>query len=76
MCVLSLCPSNSSLLVPRVFEQDGVGLVCDDISLEFLGDCDVDYTSEMIRASFQVVKNSSADAGCGCGASFSVSAGF
>eukprot|EP00391_Amoebophrya_sp_Ameob2_P008876 CAMPEP_0178999016 /NCGR_PEP_ID=MMETSP0795-20121207/9822_1 /TAXON_ID=88552 /ORGANISM="Amoebophrya sp., Strain Ameob2" /LENGTH=156 /DNA_ID=CAMNT_0020691735 /DNA_START=367 /DNA_END=837 /DNA_ORIENTATION=+ len=57
-------------------DQDGVCLVIDELSLEFLGSCEIDYTAEMIRASFQVVKNSSAEAGCGCGASFSVSSGF
>lgn len=58
------------------FEQDGVKVVIDGLSLEFLGACELDYTSEMIRASFQVVKNSNAEAGCGCGSSFSVGAGF
>ncbi|CAD7963510.1 unnamed protein product [Amoebophrya sp. A120] len=59
-----------------VVEQDGVTLLVDELSLDFLGSCEIDYTQEMIRASFQVVKNSSAEAGCGCGASFSVSSGF
>merc|ERR1712216_1022778 len=38
-----------------VFEQEGVQLVVDDLSLDFLGDCEIDYTAEMIRQSFQVV---------------------
>lgn len=59
-----------------LFEQDGVQMVVDELSLEFLGSCEVDFTSEMIRSSFQVVKNSSAENNCGCGASFSVGSAF
>jgi len=58
-----------------VIENDGVKLVVDEVSLSFLEDCEIDYVEEMIRSSFQVVKNRLADAKCGCGSSFSV-AGF
>lgn len=51
-------------------------LVVDAMSLDFLDGCEVDYTTEMIRSSFQVVKNKSAENSCGCGASFSVGSGF
>merc|ERR1719263_644345 len=57
-----------------VVERDGAKLVVDETSLSFLEDCEVDYVEEMIRASFQVVKNKLADNNCGCGSSFSVSA--
>ncbi|CAJ1345389.1 unnamed protein product [Effrenium voratum] len=39
--------------------------------MTFLEDCEIDYTEEMIRASFSVVKNKLADSKCGCGSSFS-----
>ncbi|CAE7723798.1 ISCA2 [Symbiodinium sp. CCMP2592] len=39
--------------------------------MTFLEECEIDYTEEMIRASFSVVKNKLADSKCGCGSSFS-----
>jgi len=59
-----------------VFEQEGVRMVTDTLSLSFLTDCEIDYTTSMIRSSFAVTKNTSADAACGCGASFSVMSEF
>ncbi|XP_077435061.1 iron-sulfur cluster assembly 2 homolog, mitochondrial [Vanacampus margaritifer] len=56
----------------RVFEQDGVGIVVDLDSLEFVRGSMVDYSQELIRATFQVLKNPQADHGCSCGSSFSV----
>lgn len=57
-----------------IVEREGVSLVVDEVSLSFLEDCEVDYVEEMIRSSFQVVKNGLADSKCGCGSSFSLSA--
>lgn len=60
-----------------IIEQEGCRLVVDSLSLEFLSeDCEIDYAEEMIRASFVVAKNSNAENGCGCGASFSVISDF
>mmetsp|Transcript_84068 Transcript_84068/g.195507 ORF Transcript_84068/g.195507 Transcript_84068/m.195507 type:complete len:152 (-) Transcript_84068:87-542(-) len=56
----------------QVFERDGARLMVDDVSLSFLEDCEVDYVEEMIRSSFQVVKNKLADSKCGCGSSFNI----
>ncbi|KAG5285151.1 hypothetical protein AALO_G00000090 [Alosa alosa] len=56
----------------RVFEQDGVGVIVDQESLEFVKGSTVDFTQELIRSSFQVLKNPQADHGCSCGSSFSV----
>ncbi|KAF7670250.1 hypothetical protein LDENG_00043180 [Lucifuga dentata] len=56
----------------RVFEQGGVGVIVDQDSLEFVKGATVDYTQELIRATFQVLKNPQADHGCSCGSSFSV----
>uniref|UniRef100_A0A6T1KJX9 Core domain-containing protein n=1 Tax=Alexandrium monilatum TaxID=311494 RepID=A0A6T1KJX9_9DINO len=55
-----------------VVERDGARLVVDEVSLSFLEDCEVDYVEEMIRSSFQVVKNKLADSKCGCGSSFNI----
>ncbi|XP_068608079.1 iron-sulfur cluster assembly 2 homolog, mitochondrial isoform X1 [Brachionichthys hirsutus] len=56
----------------RVFEQGGVGVIVDLDSLEFVKGATVDFTQELIRSTFQVLKNPQADHGCSCGSSFSV----
>ncbi|XP_061552325.1 iron-sulfur cluster assembly 2 homolog, mitochondrial [Phycodurus eques] len=56
----------------RVFEQNGVGIVVDQDSLEFVKGATVDFSQELIRATFQVLKNPQADHGCSCGSSFSI----
>mmetsp|Transcript_74098 Transcript_74098/g.217435 ORF Transcript_74098/g.217435 Transcript_74098/m.217435 type:complete len:157 (-) Transcript_74098:115-585(-) len=55
-----------------VVERDGARLVVDEVSMSFLEDSEVDYVEEMIRSSFQVVKNKLADSKCGCGSSFNI----
>jgi iron-sulfur cluster assembly accessory protein len=45
-------------------------LVVDEISYGFVKGATIDYVEEMIKSSFEVVKNPQADASCGCGASF------
>ncbi|XP_029569363.1 iron-sulfur cluster assembly 2 homolog, mitochondrial isoform X2 [Salmo trutta] len=56
----------------RMFEQGGVGIIVDQDSLEFVKGSTLDYTQELIRSSFQMLKNPQADHGCSCGISFSV----
>ena len=55
----------------QVFEKDGVKVVVDEMSLDFLGGAQLDYVVDLIGASFQV-KNPNATASCGCGTSFSI----
>ena len=50
--------------------DDGAEVVVDDVSYEFVRGATIDYVDEMIKSSFEVVKNPQADASCGCGASF------
>jgi iron-sulfur cluster assembly accessory protein len=52
-------------------EQDGVTLVVDEISLDLVRGCAVDYVESLGGAAFQV-KNPNAASGCGCGTSFSI----
>ncbi|XP_051131996.1 iron-sulfur assembly protein IscA-like 2, mitochondrial [Andrographis paniculata] len=54
----------------RIFEQDGVKLVVDNISFDFVKGATVDYVEELIRAAFQVSTNPSAVGGCSCKSSF------
>ena len=52
----------------------GATLVVDEISYGFVKGSTIDYVEEMIKSSFEVVKNPQADASCGCGASFNAKA--
>ena len=54
-----------------VAETDGVKLVVDDMSLELVSGCVVDYVESLGGAAFKV-ENPNASAGCGCGSSFAV----
>ncbi|MEQ8653322.1 MAG: iron-sulfur cluster insertion protein ErpA [Kiloniellales bacterium] len=55
----------------HIFETDGVQLVIDEISLEFLQGAEVDFVEELIGSSFQV-RNPQATSSCGCGTSFAI----
>ncbi|KAL2900214.1 Iron-sulfur assembly protein IscA-like 2 mitochondrial [Bienertia sinuspersici] len=56
----------------RIFEKDGVKLVIDKISYDFVKGASVDYAEELIRSAFQVIENPSAVGGCSCKSSFMV----
>lgn len=55
----------------HVAETDGVRLVVDDISLDLVRGCRVDYVESLGGAAFRV-DNPQAASGCGCGTSFAV----
>lgn len=55
-----------------LFRRDNAVVVVDDVSMEFVRGATVDFVQEMIRSSFAVVNNPNSEAGCGCGASFSL----
>ena len=52
-------------------QQDGVTIVVDALSIQYLAGSEVDY-SEGLEGSRFVVRNPNAATTCGCGASFSV----
>ncbi|MCT2401290.1 iron-sulfur cluster insertion protein ErpA [Novosphingobium mangrovi (ex Huang et al. 2023)] len=54
-----------------VTETDGVRLVVDPVSLDLVNGCIVDFVESLGGAAFRV-ENPNAEAGCGCGSSFSV----
>ncbi|PIA45418.1 hypothetical protein AQUCO_01700749v1 [Aquilegia coerulea] len=56
----------------RVFEKEGVKLVVDNISYDFVKGATVDYVEELIRSAFVVTENPSAVGGCSCKSSFMV----
>ena len=54
-----------------VVERDGARVLIDEMSLEFLGGSEIDFSTELIGAAFKI-NNPNATAACGCGTSFSV----
>ena len=54
-----------------VIEKNGVTVLVDEMSLEFMKGSEIDFADELIGAAFRVV-NPNATASCGCGTSFSV----
>ena len=54
-----------------VIEKNGVVALVDEASAEFLANSEIDYSEELIGATFRI-RNPNATASCGCGTSFSV----
>jgi iron-sulfur cluster assembly accessory protein len=54
-----------------VAETDGAKLLVDDVSLNLVRGCQVDFVDTLGGAHFKV-ENPNAASGCGCGTSFSV----
>jgi iron-sulfur cluster assembly protein len=55
----------------RVFEFDGVKLVCDSKSFVYLDGMSIDFSTELVGGGFRFM-NPNASGSCGCGTSFSV----
>lgn len=53
------------------FSRDGVTVIIDSISLEYLEGSEIDYVDDLIGAAFRI-HNPKATASCGCGTSFAV----
>lgn len=54
-----------------VFEKDGIKVIVDTVSIQYMDGSEVDFVDDLIGASFQI-KNPNATASCGCGTSFSL----
>ena len=53
------------------FEKDGVGVVIDSISMQYMTEAEIDYTESMMGSNF-TIRNPNVKATCGCGSSFAV----
>jgi len=53
------------------FEKDGINVVVDSLSMQYLNEAMIDYTEDMMGASF-TIKNPNVTATCGCGSSFTI----
>ena len=54
-----------------VVARDGVTVLIDSVSLQYLAGSEIDFVDDLIGASFKV-NNPQAKASCGCGTSFSL----
>lgn len=52
-------------------DRDGVTLLVDPLSLQYLGGAEIDYTESLTGAQF-VIRNPNAKTTCGCGSSFAM----
>lgn len=53
------------------FSYDGVQILVDSMSMQYLQGAEIDYKDELMGSTF-VIKNPNATTTCGCGSSFSV----
>lgn len=53
----------------NVYEADGVKVVVDEVSIDFLRGATVDYVEDLMGSGFKI-ENPNAVASCGCGSSF------
>ncbi|CDS09216.1 hypothetical protein LRAMOSA10576 [Lichtheimia ramosa] len=55
-----------------IFVKDGVKVVVDSISMQFIRGSTVDFVQELIGSTFQVVDNPNAKNSCGCNISYDI----
>jgi len=53
------------------FEKDGIGVVIDSVSMQYMTEAEIDYTESMMGSNF-TIRNPNVKATCGCGSSFAV----
>jgi len=53
------------------FDKDGISVVIDSISMNYLNEAELDYTQSLSGANF-TIRNPNVKATCGCGSSFAV----
>ncbi len=58
----------------QIFEQDGIKVIVDPMSLRYLEGAEVDYKEDLMGGGF-AIKNPNATSTCGCGHSFNAGEG-
>lgn len=53
------------------FEKDGVQVIIDPMSMQYLNEAEIDYEESLMGSQFKI-KNPNVTATCGCGSSFAV----
>ena len=53
------------------FDKDGIGVVIDSMSMQYMNEAEIDYKEDLMGASF-TIKNPNVTASCGCGSSFTI----
>jgi len=53
------------------FEREGVSVVVDSMSMQYLVEAEIDYEKSLMGAEFKI-KNPNVTATCGCGSSFTI----
>eukprot|EP00210_Caulerpa_lentillifera_P000609 g590.t1 len=53
-----------------LFENEGVKILCDQLSYQFLRGATIEFADSLMRSSFQVKDNPNSESSCGCGTSF------
>jgi iron-sulfur cluster insertion protein len=53
------------------FDKDGIGVVIDSMSMQYMNEAEIDYKEDLMGASF-TIKNPNVTATCGCGSSFTI----
>ncbi len=53
------------------FEKDGVKVVVDSMSMQYMTEAEIDYESTLMGSEFKI-RNPNVTATCGCGSSFTV----
>jgi len=53
------------------FEKDGISVVIDSMSMQYMTEAEIDYTESMMGSNF-TIRNPNVKATCGCGSSFAV----
>jgi iron-sulfur cluster assembly protein len=58
----------------QVFDNEGINVVIDEMSLRYMAGSTVDYIDDMVGGGFKI-ENPNATTSCGCGSSFSTEEG-
>jgi len=53
------------------FDKDGISVVIDSISMQYITEAEIDYTESLMGSNF-TIRNPNVKATCGCGSSFAV----